>query len=86
MKNANTASLKFTGIIMIVFAIVYAILGTLALMGTINGALPGHESKETLVVILAYVVALFALICGIVCVKGNTGLAKIFGAILQLWA
>lgn len=84
MKNANAASLKFTGIIMIVFAIVYAILGTLALMGTINGALPGHESKETLVVILAYVVALFALICGIVCVKGNTGLAKIFGAIFAI--
>ena len=84
MKNTNTTALKFTGIIMIVFAIIYAIVGTLALMGTINGALPGHESKETLVVILAYAVALFALVCGIVCVKGNAGAAKVFGAIFAL--
>ena len=69
MKNTNTTALKFTGIIMIVFAIVYAIVGTLALIGTVNGALPGHESQETLVVVLAYAVALFALICGVACVK-----------------
>lgn len=84
MKNTNTTALKFTGIIMIVFAIVYAIVGTLALIGTVNGALPGHESQETLVVVLAYAVALFALICGVACVKGNTGLAKICGAIFAV--
>ncbi len=84
MKNTNTTSLKFTGIIMVVFAIIYAVVGTLALIGTVSGALPGHESKEILVVVLAYAVALLALICGIVCVKGNTGLAKIFGAIFAV--
>lgn len=84
MKNTNTTSLKFTGIIMVIFAIIYAVVGTLALIGTVSGALPGHESKEILVVVLAYAVALLALICGIVCVKGNTGLAKIFGAIFAV--
>lgn len=84
MKDTNKTALKFTGIIMIVFAIIYAIVGTLALIGTIKGVLPGHESKEILVVILAYAVALFALICGIVCVKGNTGSAKIFGVIFAI--
>lgn len=84
MKNTNSTALKFTGIIMIVFAAIYAIVGTLALMGIINSTLPGHESQEALLVILAYAVALFALICGIICIKGNTGLAKVFGAILAI--
>ncbi|HIT33363.1 MAG TPA: hypothetical protein IAC31_01870 [Candidatus Faecousia intestinigallinarum] len=84
MKKTNLTALKFTGIIMIVFALIYAIVGTLALMGTINGALPGHESQEVLVVVLAYAVALFAFICGVVCIKGKTGLAKVFGAIFAI--
>lgn len=84
MKNENLTALKFTGIIMIVFAVIYAIVGTLALMGIINAVLPGHENQETLLVILAYGVALFALMCGIVCVTGNTGLAKVFSAILAI--
>lgn len=84
MKNTNSTALKFTGIIMIVFAAIYAIVGTLALTGIIKGALPGHESQETLLVVLAYAVALFILICGIVCIKGNTGLAKVFSAIFAI--
>lgn len=84
MKNTNTSALKFTGIIMIVFAVIYAVVGTLALMGAVSGALPGHEKQEALVVILAYIVALCALICGIVCVKGITNLAKVFGAIFAI--
>lgn len=84
MKSTNSTALKSTGLIMIIFAAIYAIVGTLALMGIIKGALPGHESQETLLVILAYGVALFALMCGIVCVKGNTGLAKVFSAILTI--
>lgn len=84
MKNTNSTALKYTGIIMIVFAVIYAGVGTLAPMGIINGALPGHESQETLLVVLAYAVALFAFICGIVCVKGNTGLAKFLSAILTI--
>lgn len=84
MKNTNSTALKYTGIIMIVFAVIYAGVGTLALMGIINGTLPGHESQETLLVVLAYAVALFAFICGIVCVKGNTGLAKFLSAILAI--
>ena len=84
MKNENSNALKFTGVIMIVFAVIYAIVGTLALMGTINGALPGHESQEVLVVLLAYVVALCALICGIACVKGITKTAKILGILFAI--
>lgn len=79
MKTTN--ALKLPGIVMIVFAAVYAVVGTLALMGMINGALPGHENQEMLVIILSYAVAFFALICGIVCVKGMTGMAKVFGAV-----
>lgn len=84
MKNKNLTALKFTEIIIIVFAVIYAVVGTLALMGIINGALPGHESQETLLVVLAYAVAILAFVCGIACVKGNTGLAKFLSAILAI--
>ena len=71
MNKSNMTALKATGIIMIVFALVYALLGTLAVSGIINNALPGHEKQETMIVILGYVAALLALICGVVCNQGR---------------
>ena len=79
MKNSNMTALKAIGIFMIIFALVYALVGTLALAGTLTGVMPGHETQEMIEVALAYAVALLGLICGIVCVKGITGSAKVFG-------
>ena len=70
MKKTNMSTLKATGIMMIVFALVYVLLGTLAVAGIISNALPGHEKQETMIVILGYVAALLALICGVVCNQG----------------
>ena len=84
MKKTNMSSLKATGIILIVFALVYVLLGTLAVAGIISNALPGHEKQETMIVILGYVVALLALICGVVCIKGAVAPAKLFGAIFAV--
>lgn len=79
-KNSSYSGvLKFFGVIMILFAIVYAILGSLALAGTLQGLLPGHENQEILVVVLAYVVALFSLICGIGCLKVAAGFSQVMG-------
>ena len=75
---------KATGIILIVFALVYVLLGTLAVAGIISNALPGHEKQETMIVILGYVAALLALICGGVCIKGAVAPAKLFGAIFAV--
>ena len=77
-------ALKASGIIMIVFALVYALLGTLAVSGIINNALPGHEKQETMIVVLGYVVALLALVCGVVCIKGAVAPAKLFGAVFAV--
>ena len=52
---------------------------SLALVGAIEGALPGHENQEILVAVLGYVVAFLSLLCGIACVKGISGLAKGLG-------
>lgn len=84
MKNYNRSSLKALGIMMIIFAIIYTVVGTLALAGVLTGALPGHESEEVLIVVLGYAVALLALICGIVCVAGNVGASKAFGLIFAV--
>lgn len=84
MNKSNMTALKATGIIMIVFALVYALLGTLAVSGIINNALPGHKKQETMIVVLGYVVALLALICGVVCIKGAVAPAKLFGAVFAV--
>ena len=84
MNKSNMTALKASGIIMIVFALVYALLGTLAVSGIINNALPGHEKQETMIVVLGYVVALLALVCGDVCIKGAVAPAKLFGAVFAV--
>lgn len=84
MKNYNKSGLKALGVMMVLFAILYALVGTLALAGVISGALPGHESEEILIVVLGYAVALLALICGIVCIAGNVGASKVFGMLFCL--
>ncbi len=84
MKNPNSTVLKMNGVFMIIFAVVYAATGTLALCGIIKGVLPGHESQEVVAAVLAYAVALLALICGIICIKGITSIAKIFGILFAI--
>ena len=84
MKDYNKSSLKAIGIIMIIFAIIYALVGTMALAGVISGALPGHETQEMVIVALGYAVALLALLCGIVCVRENAGASRIFGIIFAV--
>ena len=84
MNKSNMTALKASGIIMIVFALVYALLGTLAVSGIINNALPGHEKQETMIVVLGYVVALLALVCGVVCIKDAVAPAKLFGAVFAV--
>ncbi len=84
MKDYNKSSLKALGVIMIIFAVIYGLVGTLALAGVITGALPGHENEEIIIVALGYAVALLALICGIVCVAGNAGASKAFGILFAV--
>lgn len=84
MKDYNKSALKAIGIMMVIFAVIYAMVGTLALAGVISGALPGHETQEMLIVVLGYAVALLALICGIVCIAGNVGASKLFGIIFAV--
>ena len=81
MKNTNSGALKACGIIMIIFGVVYALVGTMALAGVVSNVLPGHEAQEVIIVVLAYAIALLGLICGIVCLKGVTGSAKACGII-----
>ena len=84
MKNYNKSSLKAIGILMIIFAVIYALVGTLALSGVITGAMPGHEAQEMAIVVLGYAVAILALLCGIFCVTGNVGASKLMGIIFAV--
>ena len=83
MKKKNGV-LTFFGVVMILFALFYALLGTLSLVGTVEGILPGHEQEEIVIIVLSYVVALVSLVGGIACVKGNKTLARVIGIIFAL--
>ncbi|HJA13315.1 MAG TPA: hypothetical protein H9799_10315 [Candidatus Mediterraneibacter merdipullorum] len=81
MKNSNSGALKACGLIMLIFGIVYVLVGTMALAGIISNVLPGHEAQEVIIIVLAYAIALLGIVCGIVCMKGITGAAKVCGII-----
>ena len=83
-QNTNRTTLKIFGVIMLLFGIVYGIVGSLALAGTLQGVLPGHQTQEILVIVLAYGVALLAIICGILCLKNAAFGAMVTGIILAL--
>ena len=83
-QNTNRTTLKIFGVIMLLFGIVYGIVGSQALAGTLQGVLPGHQTQEILVIVLAYGVALLAIICGILCLKNVATGAMVTGIILAL--
>lgn len=83
-QNTNRTTLKICGVIMLLFGLVYGIVGSLALAGTLQGILPGHQTQEILVIVLAYGVALLAIVCGILCLKNVAAGAMVTGILLAL--
>lgn len=83
-QKTNGITLKIFGVIMLLFGLVYGIVGSLALAGTLQGVLPGHQAQEILVIVLAYGVALLAIVCGILCLKNVATGAMVTGIILAL--
>ena len=66
------------GYIMIAYGIIYALLGVLVMAGMLQGLMPGYESGEMLIMVLAFVVAILAII------KGNNGMASVLGLIFAI--
>ena len=83
-QNTNRTTLKIFGVIMLLFGLVYGIVGSLALAGTLQGVLPGHQAQEILIIVLAYGVALLAIVCGILCLKNVAAGAMVTGILLAL--
>lgn len=69
---------------MIIYGLIYALLGTLSLTETIIGVLPGHEQKEIIIIIiiLSYTITLISVVCGIMSIKGKYKNAKIISILL----
>lgn len=82
MKKENHGALTFLGTVMIIYGLIYALLGTLSLTGTIIGVLPGHEQKEIIIIILSYTITLISVVCGIMSIKGKYKNAKIISILL----
>lgn len=82
MKKEKHGALTFLGIVMIIYGLMYALLGTLSLTETIMGVLPGHEQKEIIIIILSYTITLISVVCGIMNIKGTYKTAKMMSIIL----
>lgn len=65
MEEEQNGALKFLGIVMIIFGIAYAILGTLTITGNITGIFPGHENHEIINIILSYIISILAISGGV---------------------
>ena len=81
MKEERSGALKLLGVIMILFGIGYALLGTLSLLGIIIGPLPGHEHGEAVIVTLSYITLIVAILGGIASIKGSLKNVRIIGII-----
>lgn len=75
---------KITGILMILFAIVYITIAVLVYNGSVEGILPGHESEEMLVAVVSTAVATFSFTGGICALTGSKLASKIIGVIFAL--
>jgi len=82
-KTGKSAALKIFGVISILAAAAYAILAVLALAGTVEGVLPGHEKAEILTVVLSFGVAILGLVCGVLCLRGKPG-CSFFGLLFAI--
>lgn len=83
-SKQSSGALKGFGVVLLLFGLVYAVVGTLALVGTMKGVLPGHETQEILVVVLAYAVAVLNVLTGIVCLAGARTAARVLGIIVAI--
>ena len=81
---SNKSSLKMYGYIMIAYGILYALLGTIAAAGLVQGLLPGQESGEMLLMVLVYVIAILAIVCGYVCLRRYNDMAMKLGLVFAL--
>lgn len=84
MKSEGSGSLNFIGIIMIIFGLAYAILGSLSIMGIITGVFPCLESQELIIILLTYITSIIAIIGGIISVKGNYKKIQTIGIIFAI--
>ncbi len=67
---------------MIIFGVIYALLGILSIKGIINGALPGHEQQEPIIIILSCITLIISIIAGISSIKENINDTQIIGIIV----
>lgn len=84
LKNNQSGVSIFLGVIIGLFGVLYAILGTLSLAGTLTGVLPGHESEEIILIVLSYAISVLAIICCIACLTKKTGVSRITGLIFGI--
>ena len=82
MSNKN--SLKMYGYIMMAYGVLYALLGVMAVAGLVQGLLPGHAAGEMGIVILSFVIAILAIICGYTCLKENRSGASALGLVFAV--
>lgn len=80
----NYDPMKIFGIVMMVYGVLYALLGMMAIIGMVQGLMPGHEAGEIAIVALSYVIAILAIVCGYVCLRRYNDMAMKLGLVFAL--
>ena len=80
----NYDPMKICGIVMMVYGVLYALLGMMAIIGMVQGLMPGHEAGEIAIVALSYVIAILAIVCGYVCLRRYNDIAMKLGLVFAL--
>lgn len=80
----NYDPMKICGIVMMVYGVLYALLGMMAIIGMVQGLMPGHEAGEIAIVALSYVIAILAIVCGYVCLRRYNDMAMKLGLVFAL--
>lgn len=82
--SQNRSTLKGVGAAMIVYGLIYAVLGTMTAFGLVEGLLPGLEGAEIVLMILSYAVAIVAIVCGVSAIRGAIAIAYKLGMVFIL--
>lgn len=84
IMEKNYDPMKICGIVMMVYGVLYALLGMMAIIGMVQGLMPGHEAGEIAIVALSYVIAILAIVCGYVCLRRYNDMAMKLGLVFAL--
>lgn len=84
LKKDGQEALTFLGIVIIIYGILYAVLGTLSYLNSITGVLPIHEQQDILALLLTYIITILSILIGLGSIKKKYSIIQLAGIIFAI--